>query len=79
MSRPSASNRRRGIERGSEMIDDPKLSFMLDFRVADLDATVAHLRTMGVDVRVDPQAYPYGRFAELKDPEGNPIQLWQPE
>jgi glyoxylase I family protein len=28
---------------------------------------------------VDPQVYPNGRFAKLNDPEGNPIQLWQPE
>jgi len=23
--------------------------------------------------------YPNGRFAELADPEGNPIQLWEPK
>jgi glyoxylase I family protein len=23
-------------------------------------------------------AYPYGRFARIHDPEGNPIELWQP-
>jgi predicted enzyme related to lactoylglutathione lyase len=29
---------------------------------------------------VDPheESYPNGRFAELSDPEGNPIQLWEP-
>jgi glyoxylase I family protein len=27
---------------------------------------------------VDPERYPNGRFAELRDPEGNGIQLWQP-
>jgi glyoxylase I family protein len=30
-------------------------------------------------VQVDPEVYPNGRFAQLADPEGNPIQLWQPE
>jgi glyoxylase I family protein len=29
-------------------------------------------------VEVDPERYPNGRFAELRDPEGNGIQLWQP-
>ena len=24
------------------------------------------------------EVYPNGRFARLSDPEGNPIQLWQP-
>jgi glyoxylase I family protein len=31
-----------------------------------------------VAVEVDAQPYPNGRFARLADPEGNPIQLWQP-
>jgi predicted enzyme related to lactoylglutathione lyase len=25
-----------------------------------------------------PERYPNGRFAEVRDPEGNGIQLWQP-
>jgi hypothetical protein len=32
----------------------------------------------GEEVEVDPERYPNGRFAELRDPEGNGIQLWQP-
>jgi glyoxylase I family protein len=53
-------------------------SWALNFRVADLDAMVAQLRRAGVEVEVDPQAYPFGRFAQLSDPEGNVVQLWQP-
>ena len=26
----------------------------------------------------DPQKYPNGRFARLYDPEGNPVELWEP-
>jgi glyoxylase I family protein len=52
--------------------------FMLNFRVRDLDAMVAQLRRAGINVDVDPQTYPNGRFARLTDPEGNPIQLWEP-
>ena len=66
------------FERSTGMFGDARFSFMLNFRVRNLDATVKHLRDMGVAVEVDPENYPYGRFAELKDPEGNPIQLWQP-
>lgn len=54
-------------------------SWALNFRVADLDAMVAQLRAAGVPVEVDPETYPNGRFAELHDPEGNPVQLWQPD
>ena len=34
--------------------------------------------TPGETVEVDPERYPNGRFATLRDPEGNGIQLWQP-
>lgn len=54
-------------------------AFMLNFRVGSLDAMVAQLRAAGIEVEVDPEVYPNGRFAKLFDPEGNPIQLWEPE
>jgi glyoxylase I family protein len=53
--------------------------FMLNFRVRNLDAMVAQLRRADIKVDVDPQMYPNGRFARLEDPEGNPIQLWEPK
>ncbi|MDE2501002.1 MAG: VOC family protein [Alphaproteobacteria bacterium] len=56
---------------------DPAKQWMINFRVRDLDKMAAQLRANGVAVEVDPQSYPYGRFASLADPEGNPIQLWQ--
>jgi predicted enzyme related to lactoylglutathione lyase len=49
----------------------------INFRVHDLDAIVSQLQAAGVDVAIDPEAYPNGRFAQLRDPEGNAIQLWQ--
>jgi len=51
---------------------------VLNFRVADLDGFAAQLRADGVDVTLDPEIYPNGRFASLNDPENNPIQLWEP-
>lgn len=52
--------------------------WMINFRVRDLDAMVAQLRHAGIEVVVEAETYPNGRFARLADPEGNPIQLWQP-
>ena len=52
--------------------------WMLNFRVRDLDKMAAQLRAAGIAVEIGPQSYPNGRFASLHDPEGNPIQLWQP-
>lgn len=53
-------------------------AWMINFRVADLDAMVAQLRAAGLTVDVDPERYPNGRFARTHDPEGNPIELWEP-
>jgi glyoxylase I family protein len=53
--------------------------WMLNFRVLDLDAMVAQLRAADITVAVDPKQYPNGRFAHLNDPDGNPIELWQPQ
>lgn len=53
--------------------------WMINFRVKDLDAMVEQLCAAKIEVEVDPEAYPNGRFARLKDPEGNPIQLWEPK
>jgi predicted enzyme related to lactoylglutathione lyase len=51
---------------------------MINFRVRDLDAMVAQLRGAGIEVKIDAEPYPNGRFARLEDPEGNPIELWEP-
>lgn len=52
-------------------------SFMINYRVANLDAMLEQLKNAGVSVDrvVD---YDYGRFAWLTDPEGNRIELWEP-
>ena len=62
----------------SEMIGPPERTWMINLRVVDLDAMVNQLRDAGETVEVDPERYPNGRFAKLRDPEGNGIQLWQP-
>ena len=51
---------------------------MVNFRVRNLDAMTAQLRAAGIAVEIDLEEYPNGRFARLNDPDGNPIQLWEP-
>ena len=51
---------------------------MINFRVANLDRMIAQLRAKEIEVTLDPEIYPNGRFARLTDPEGNPIELWEP-
>lgn len=57
---------------------DPNKAWMVNFRVRDIDKMVAQLRAAGIEVK-DPESFPgVGRFSRLHDPEGNPIELWQP-
>jgi glyoxylase I family protein len=62
----------------SAYFGDPHKVWRVNFRVRDLDRMAAQLRSAGIEVKIDPQSYPNGRFARLHDPEGNPIELWEP-
>lgn len=53
-------------------------AFMLNFRVRDLDAISGQLRAAGIAVEIGDEMPGVGRFARLHDPEGNPIELWEP-
>jgi predicted enzyme related to lactoylglutathione lyase len=53
-------------------------SFMINYRVADLDALLEQLRDKGVQIDERREDSEYGRFAWIVDPEGNRIELWQP-
>lgn len=57
---------------------DRRLQWMINFRVRDINKMAAQLRANGIAVEVDAEVYPNGRFGRLSDPEGNPIQLWEP-
>jgi predicted enzyme related to lactoylglutathione lyase len=67
------------FDAGTEHFGRAQQQWMVNFRVRDLDAMVRQLRADGLDVEVDPESYPNGRFARVHDPEGNPVELWEPE
>lgn len=52
--------------------------FMINFRVADLDALLAKLRAEGVTVEERTEKSEFGYFGWAMDPEGNKIELWEP-
>lgn len=65
------------FEEDTDYFGSREQSWMVNFRVKDLKAMVAQLRAAGIAVE-EPKSYPNGEFARLHDPEGNPIELWQP-
>ncbi len=52
--------------------------FMINFRVDNLQATLAELRAKDVPILGGPEEHPQGQFAWIQDPEGIKIELWQP-
>jgi catechol 2,3-dioxygenase-like lactoylglutathione lyase family enzyme len=64
----------------TEKFGERATGWMLNFRVADLDAMLAQLRTAGVDVEPEVQDEPgVGRFGWVRDLEGNRVELWEPD
>ena len=51
---------------------------MINLRVRDLDGLLGLLRAKGIEVTREDTMGGIGRFARIHDPEGNPIELWEP-
>jgi predicted enzyme related to lactoylglutathione lyase len=62
----------------TEYFKPSQASFMINYRVENLDALLSELRKEGVKVDDRIEEYDYGRFAWIMDPEGNRIELWEP-
>lgn len=62
----------------TDYFGDPARPFMLNFRVADMDRMLAQLRAFDIAISHEMTMDGVGRFARIHDPEGNPIELWQP-
>ena len=52
--------------------------FMINYRVADLEALVAQLKNEGVTIVDNIEASEYGKFVHIIDLEGNKVELWEP-
>lgn len=53
--------------------------FMINYRVADLEALVEELKKEGVTIVDEIESYDYGKFVHIVDMEGNKIELWEPK
>lgn len=59
---------------------DADRQWMLNLRVTQIDALLETLRAAGIEIvtKAEWDTPGTGRFARIRDPEGNPIELWQP-
>lgn len=53
---------------------------MINLRVTDLDGLLESLRAVGIEIitKAEWDMPEVGRFARIHDPEGNPVELWEP-
>ena len=64
----------------TDYFGSPGQQTMLNFRVRDLDAMLGQSRSQGANVASETEAMEgIGRFGWVTDPEGNRIELWQPD
>lgn len=66
------------FKQDTKYFGNPEKVWMINFRVANLDRLVAQLQAAGITMASGPEDSPVGRFARIHDPEGNPIELWEP-
>jgi len=52
--------------------------YMINYRVANMEALVAELKKNGVTIVDSIQSFDYGKFIHILDPEGNNLELWEP-
>jgi predicted enzyme related to lactoylglutathione lyase len=79
-----ADSTRKGFTQWSPFIETTKYfepsqkDFMMNYRVHDLATLVELLKAEGVAILDTIETYDYGKFVHITDPEGNKIELWEP-
>ena len=62
----------------SQWFSPSESSFMINYRVDDLDGLLAQLQDAGISAVAGPESHENGKFAWIMDPDGNKVELWQP-
>lgn len=66
------------FEGDTDYLGKPAQRFMINYRVANLKKVLAALKKEGVWIAPKVEDTEFGKFAWIKDAEGNRIELWQP-
>tara|TARA_R110002049_G_scaffold111446_1_gene260696 strand:- start:14 stop:430 length:417 start_codon:yes stop_codon:yes gene_type:complete len=66
------------MSESTKHMEPSKKDFMINYRVENLEWLVEQLRAEGVTICDEIEAFEYGKFVHILDPEGNKIELWEP-
>jgi len=62
----------------SKWFSPSESSFMINYRVDDMDELLEQLKANGVEIIKGPDTDFNGKFAWIMDPDGNKVELWEP-
>lgn len=65
-------------QRDSQWFSPSESSFMINYRVDNLDELLAQLHEADVRIVGGPESHENGKFAWIMDPDGNKVELWEP-
>ena len=63
----------------SEWFSPSSSSFMINYRVDNMEEMLKQLRAGGVPIHQGPESHENGKFAWIMDPDGNKVELWEPK
>jgi len=66
------------FDKNTKYFEPSKKDFMINYRVENLAQLVGDLKNNGVTIVDEIEAFDYGKFVHILDPEGNKIELWEP-
>lgn len=67
-----------GFPQDTKYFGDGEQGVMINYRVDDMDELLKTLEAAGVWIDPNRQDEGYGKFAWIKDCDGNRVELWQP-
>lgn len=63
----------------SDYFDPAGKQYMFNLVVDDLDEALQQVRTGGAELIGETESYDFGSFGWFIDPDGNKVELWQPQ
>lgn len=65
-------------DKDSQWFSPSDSSFMINYRVDNLDEMLTQLHATGVAAVGGPESHENGKFAWIMDPDGNKVEFWEP-
>jgi predicted enzyme related to lactoylglutathione lyase len=66
-------------EKDSQWFAPSKSSFMINYRIDNMDEMIKQLKANGVEIQQGPEEHDQGKFLWIMDPDGNKVELWEPK